>query len=418
MSPGVDRARLETTLGSPELSRLLDALQRRIELGRPLTGGLTLAAASSEERSAIDALFGRKSTRGAALRIDLDELAGVLREAGICDELSAAVSALRGKVVDRRALAEERTVAWEEVWRAAAEDFAGRPALHLWLSKLDRLGLLRRLCGNEPTAGAVLLRELATVVNALPARAEPLAAFAARLLGDAHALDPGPPRATLAVRAAARMGGIQFEDSAEGRRAAWAGVGVMCDELSTPVLVFNLPVTGVTPLGHLLRAAASAGEPVHVSLRMLLRHPLASDEGLRGRDVFACENPTIVALAAARLGVSCAPLVCVNGQFATPALVLLRQLCVAGVRLHYHGDFDPAGLMIARRVMAESGALPWRFRAADYAGAPKGVGFAGAPGPTPWDPALREAMRDAGETVHEEAVFEAMTEDLARACGI
>lgn len=415
MSPGVDRARLETTLGSRELARLLDALQRRIELGRPLTGGLTLASASPDERSAIDALFGRKSTRGAALRVDLDELAGALREAGICDDLSAAVSVLRGQVVDRRALAEKCTVAWAEVWRAAAEDFAGQPVLHAWLSKLDRLGLVRRLCGNEPAVGAALLRELATVVNALPARAEPLAAFAARLLGDAHALDPGPPRATLAVRAAARLGGIHFEDGAEGRRAAWASVGVMCDELSTPVLVFNLPAAGETTLGNLLRTASSAGEPVHVSLRMLLRHPLASGEGLRGRDIFACENPTIVALAAARLGVGCAPLVCVNGQFATPALVLLRQLRAAGARLRYHGDFDPAGLAIARRVMAESGALPWRLGRADYAAAPKGVKFVGCLGPTPWDPALREAMHDSRETVHEEAVFESLAEDLARA---
>ena len=103
MNPTVDLARLETTLGSPELSRLLDALQRRIELSRPLTGGLTLASASTDERAAIDALFGRKSTRGSALRVDLDLLADTLHEAGICDDLSAAVGALRGRVVDRRA---------------------------------------------------------------------------------------------------------------------------------------------------------------------------------------------------------------------------------------------------------------------------------------------------------------------------
>jgi uncharacterized protein (TIGR02679 family) len=414
MSPDVDLTRLETTLGSAALSRLLDALQRRIELGRPLTGRLTLVAASSDERSAIDDLFGRKSTRGSALHIDLDELAGVLREAGICDDLSVAVSALRGKLVDRRALADQHALAWGEVRRVGAEGFASRPLLHLWLAKLDRLGLVRRLSGNEPAVAATMLRELATVVNALPVEAEPLAAFAARLLGDAHALDPGTPRATLAVRAGARLGGIQFEDTAEGRRAAWASVGIMCDELSTPVLVFNLPVAGETPLGNLLRTASSAGEPVHVSLRMLLRHSLASDPALRSRDVFACENPTILALAAARLGAGCAPLVCVNGQFATPALVLLRQLRAAGARLHYHGDFDPAGLAIARRVMAESGALPWRFGAADYAAAPKGLKFTGGLGPTPWDPSLRDAMCKAGEAVHEEAVFDSMIEDLSR----
>src|SRR5690606_34814342 len=159
--------------------------------------------------------------------------------------------------------------------------------------------------------------------------------------GDAHALDAGTPRATLAVRAAARLGGVHFQDDAEGWRAAWASVGVMCDELSTPALVFNLAGAAATPLTRLLGDACAAGEPIHVSLRLLLRWPLASDPGLAGERVFVCENPTIVALAAARIGHGCAPLVCINGQFATPSLVLLRQLRAAGAHLYYHGDFDP-----------------------------------------------------------------------------
>jgi len=51
---------------------------------------------------------------------------------------------------------------------------------------------------------------------------------AARLFGDAHALDAGSPRATLAVRAAALLGGVIFEDDAEGRRTS---VTVAADEL-------------------------------------------------------------------------------------------------------------------------------------------------------------------------------------------
>jgi uncharacterized protein (TIGR02679 family) len=414
MSLRVDPSRLEATLGLPELSRLLDALQRRIELGRRLDGVLTLTAASPAERAAIDALFGRKSTRGATLRIDLDLLAGTLREAGICDELSTAVRSLRGVIVDRRALEAEQAAVWAEVWRVAAMDFAHRPVLHPWLTKLERLGLVRRLCGNEPAKGATLLRDLARVADALPAPAEPLAAFAAGLLGDAHALDPGTPRATLAVRAAARLGGVHFKDDAEGRRAAWASVGVMCDELSTPVLVYNLASRDATPLGRLLRAAKDEAEPLHLSLRVLLRWPLGPDSGVAEQPIHVCENPTIVTMAVARLGRACAPLVCVNGQFATPALVLLRQLRAAGARLYYHGDFDPAGLAIARRVMTESGARPWRFGAADYIAAPKAVKFIGGLGPTPWDPALSAAMRDGGRVVHEEAVFETLAQDLAR----
>jgi len=104
--------------------------------------------------------------------------------------------------------------------------------------------------------------------------------------------------------------------------AAWASAGVTCDELSTPALVLNLPATGETPLGRLLRSARADAEPLHVSLRLLLRHPLRDDPALAQREGFVCENPTIVALAAAGIGRACAPLVCVNGQFATPSVVL------------------------------------------------------------------------------------------------
>ncbi|MGH7958756.1 MAG: TIGR02679 family protein [Opitutaceae bacterium] len=414
MSRPVDVARLRTTLGSTELARLVDALQRRIELGRPLEGGLTLADASTAERAAVDTLFGRKSTRGTSLQIDLDELAITLRAAGICEDLPAAVTALRGPLVDRLALAAECDAAWSDVWRKVGEEFASQPTLQTWLSKLASSGVVRRLCGNNADVGAQLFRDLLRVVSTLPVPAEPLAAFAARLFGNAHALDPGAPRATLAVRAAARMGGIVFQDDAEGRRAAWAGVGVMCDELSTPALVFNLIAGADTPLSRVLRSAQDGIEPVHLSLRLLLHWPLSHDAALAGREVFICENPTIVTLAADRLGRRCAPLICANGQFATPLLVLLRQLRAAGARLRYHGDFDPPGLTIARRVMLESGAHPWRFASADYLAAPKGETFAGQPGATPWDESLRTAMRADGRAVHEEAVFESLAEDLSR----
>jgi uncharacterized protein (TIGR02679 family) len=415
MSTTVDLARLRTTLGAPELRRLLDALQRRIERGRPLGGIVTLSSASAEERAAVDALFGRKSTRGESLQVDLDLLAATLREAGICLDLRDAIGALRGSIVDERARAAQREAVWSAVWQAAAANFARYAVLQPWLATLSRLGIVRRLCGNEPAAAEAVLSDVARVANALPTRAEPLAAFAARLFCNAHALDPGTPRATLAVRAAARIGGVRFADDAEGRRAAWASVGVMCDELSTPALVFNFTAGHDTPLAGMLLHARLGIEPVHLSLRLLLHWPLADDATLMGKEIFVCENPTLVTLAADRLGARCAPLICVNGQFTTPLLVLLRQLRAAGARLRYHGDFDPAGLAIARRVMAESGAGPWRFGAEDYLAAPKGERFSGQPGATPWNEALRGAMAENGRAVHEEAVFDLLAADLARA---
>ncbi len=413
--PLPDLTRLRATLGEPELSRLVDALRQRLARGRSLTGRLTLTAVSSSERQAADTLLGRVSGRGDSLQIDLDLLALTLSDAGICESLHAAVEALRGKIVDQRAHAIELGNVWAEVQDNARARFSAWPMLTAWLDEIFAIGLLKRLSAAQPARATHLLVALETIVRALPARAEPIAAFAARLFGDAHALDPGSARATLALRAAALLGGVGFEDDAEGRRTAWASVGILCDELSTPALVFNLPADHDMPIGRLLRSALADGEPIHLSLRHLMLWPLATDSALAGLKIFVCENPTIVALAARRLGRRCAPLVCVNGQFATPAKILLRQLKAAGGCLHYHGDFDAGGLQIAQRVFRDYDAIPWRMSAIDYIAAPKGKPIAAEALPaSSWDPNLAEAMRREGRAVHEEAVAEILLEDLTR----
>ena len=411
--PLTDLPRLRATLGAPELKRLVDALQSRLERGRPLTGGLTLDTASASERMAVDGLLGRVTTRGASLGIDLDFLAATLNEAGICATLAEAVQALRGPIHNRRALAAEIEVAWEKVYTKAAKDLAPWPTLIPWLDELFASGTIKRLGSADPVKAERLLDELTIVAKALPAEVEPLATFAARLFGDAHALDQGSPRATLAVRAAALLGNVLFDDDAEGWRTAWASSGILCDELSTPALVLNLPSASETPLGRLLRAARADGEPLHLALRHLMLWPLAADPVLDGLTVFACENPTVVALAARRLGTACAPLVCVNGQFATPSKILLRQLRSAGARLRYHGDFDGGGLRIARRVFTDHGASPWRMNAEDYLAAPKGKPIeSDVPLASPWDPELAMAMSRERRAVHEESLTDLLLSDL------
>ncbi len=408
-----DRPRLHATLGQPHLCRLVDALQQRLERGRPLTGRLTLPAASAAERLAADQLLGRNVTRGDSLQIDLDFLAELFADAGLCSSLQEAVEALRGPIGDQRAEDAALALAWSDLGARACVNFAPWPALAGWLDELFATGLVKRLGSSDPLLAGQLLADVVRVATALPVHAEAIAVFAARLFGDAHALDHGSPRATLAVRAAALLGDVSFEDDAEGRRTAWASAGVLCDELSTPALVFNLPAHADTPTARLLRTARADAEPVHLSLRVLLLWPLEADPAFAGLDVYICENPTIVALAARRLGARCAPLVCVNGQFATPAKILLRQLVAAGARLHYHGDFDVGGLAIARRVIGTHGASPWRMGVGDYLAAPKGKPIApDAALASPWDPALAEAMSRERRAVHEEVVADILLRDL------
>jgi uncharacterized protein (TIGR02679 family) len=137
-----------------------------------------------------------------------------------------------------------------------------------------------------------------------------------------------------------------------------------------------------------------------------------------GREIFVCENPNIVAIAADRLGALCAPLVCTDGMPSAAQQTLLAQLAAQGARLRYHGDFDWAGVAIGNFVMREFGAQQWRFGASDYLSACGNRGIdlqTDARVTALWDDRLAEVMCEHRAVVHEEAVVETLLRDLASA---
>jgi uncharacterized protein (TIGR02679 family) len=159
---------------------------------------------------------------------------------------------------------------------------------------------------------------------------------------------------------------------------------------------------------------AEAGQPTHLTARQLLRDPPRLD-GLRGRSVHLCENPTVLAEAANRLGSACAPLVCVNSHPAAAATLLLRSLVQTGAELRYHGDFDWPGITIANGVMTRFGARPWRFDTSSYRSAAAGGGrrLRGRPTIAIWDGQLAAEMLRVGMKVEEERVLGELLDDLA-----
>lgn len=211
------------------------------------------------------------------------------------------------------------------------------------------------------------------------------------------------------LRYLARVTDITGWESRDARREAWSRAGVIVDELSAPALVLGVRARGDGFTAQALRLHADACEPCRLSTRQLLREPL--DWVVPAR-VFVCENPAIVATAAGRAG---APLVCVEGQPATAARLLLNQLAATGAELLYHGDFDWPGLTIASFVLREHGARPWRMGAADYLAADetRGIELRGAPVMATWDPALTGVMQARGLVVHEEQVVETLLVDLS-----
>ncbi len=342
-SPGTDR--LHRLLGGPHTVWLVERMRRRLELGKPLTGTVTLFSASVEQRRAVELLLGRRPGSGVSLSVSLDELDRTLRASRAApDGLAAAVEQLAGPVRNRSAEAASVAAAWATAFRELEATLADRPELAEWRAWLDTTGVVRRLVA-DPKAARLVLDAVAGVVQRLPSTGVPLGRLAAEVCGDAHALDEGRPVATLALSAARAMAIDSLPGEAlTSRREIWAAVGVHLDELSSTVLCLGLPGDSLTPLGRILAAMRAAGEPSVLTLRQLRRHdgPVLAGDGL----VRLCENPVVVAAAAEELGgilsaarVRQRPAVCRGVASARPAGIGRRTVRVSRrLRLGWGGD--------------------------------------------------------------------------------
>jgi uncharacterized protein (TIGR02679 family) len=401
----LDVDRLQRLLGGPELAGLRGRLRARFEKGAT-RDEFTLIGLDVTERRALTGLLGRPIGAASSMRVRLSDIDEALLHAGIASTLREALEALDGPIHDLKAARTAREDTWSALLasvehsrlRALVDDPAGG-------------SLLKRFAGSDPQRAAQLLESVGRVIGRLPERGRPLAHLAAAELGDAHALDAGRPVATLVLRA---FGLDQSTVEGERARDQWARLGITVNELAAPVLCLNLPATGNAVAANVARAAAAAGDPVHLTLRMLLRDPPAWD--VSGRRVYICENPSMLSIAADQLGVDCAPLICTNGMPAAAQQTLLRQLIRRGASLAYHGDFDWAGIRIGNFMMRELQASTWRFSVQDYVAACAGSGMLpdGQRVDAIWDAVqLSEAMCTQRKSIHEEAVWEVLVGDLS-----
>jgi len=406
-----------TVLQGAELEWLVGRLQRRLRLGRPLTGTVSLTGATPAERAAVARLLGRPIGQGATLSVPLPTLDQLLRKAGVEKGLRGAIEAVTGAVPDEAAARAVDAAAWADLLRDACS-WAEPRGLGGWVREITATGLLRRLAATDPAQARTLLDAARRVLTRLPAQGVRRSVLAAEALGNSHGLDDDRPVTTLVLRAVPSLAGVALEagPDARRRREAWAAVGVVVGDLSAPVLTLGLPGDASCPTGQAVALWREAGQPVHLAARHLLAFP--PRWAVDGQPVWVCENPAVVEAAADRLGTRSGPLVCVSGQPASAALTLLRQLDDAGALLRYHGDFDWPGLRIAARLRQLFRTAMWRMATADYLAASDRAqrSLTGAVFDAPWDAGLCSAMADAGVAVEEELVLDELLEDLGANC--
>ena len=151
-----DGSRLHRLLGGESTAWLVQRARDRLEAGRPLTGTVTLAGATAEQRRAVERLTGRPARSGTSLSVSLSEVDRVLRESGAAPGgLAEAVALLTGPLRDRNRDRTDTASAWAAAFAPLDDAVAGRAELAAWRAWLDATGVVRRLAPSpERGAGA------------------------------------------------------------------------------------------------------------------------------------------------------------------------------------------------------------------------------------------------------------------------
>ncbi|SEG52887.1 TIGR02679 family protein [Thermomonospora echinospora] len=367
----------------PGPAKVIEAIRERAARGHSTDKGTLRLNLDADERRQVARLVGNSwNVSGRPVR--LQDLSAALDGVSPLQlaELACGPVTVRAKARAERAA---RHTARAASVRAALES-AGVAAHHAetWQSENPR---------------AVELGEkVARVWHALSGEPIHLTRLATEVCGNAHALDGDQALGRAVARLAAVVHDLERPQRAGPTwRTAWRAVGVLCNEVSSRVLVLNLPLAGSAPAVAL--TAAAPGEPVWLTLRSLTGRWRPTSP----QPVYVCENPTIVEAAADRHGARCAPLVCTDGVAAAAAMTLIGALASAGCTVHARADFDRVGLGIVDRLRTVAPSLqPWRFDLTSYraAGGTTAIGDL--------------AAAAAAHPVHEEALLPVLLDDLAR----
>jgi uncharacterized protein (TIGR02679 family) len=340
--------------GLPGPTKVLAAARRRREAGHSMAGRPLRVALGGAERDQVGKLLGTTWVLSGQ-QVGAKMLATAIESLGT--DLDVLLTETGGPLRDRPAerAAARRDADGERALAATALAAAGVPATAVtgWLA---RRGL--------PRAGSGQLLELAErcgqVWRKLPGSVGStvlLTVLAADALGDPHALDKGSAVATGVLR----LLGVEVAATAQAWRAAWEEAGVVCDPVSSRVLVLNLILRGEAAACRL--TAVAGPEPLWLTWRSL-----SGPFGCDAPDVHVCENPSVLIAAADQLGADALPLVCTNGRPSAAVRRLLATLAEGGATIHARADDDPAGrdIVAALRTTIPSLKL-WRYPPAPVA---------------------------------------------------
>lgn len=426
----------------PGFRRVLEkTFKRYASLGR-MGGNAVIERATAEECEAVNRFFGWDYKAEEKIEVPLLDFDAELRNSRFDIGLLELHEQLYGTPLLTNQERKQATDSqWRRMFQAVFEGIESNapPIVLEWMASLMRgegagARTLRELYrGSREAAGEALTVAAGALsivfADASDGLAPPmrLPVLAAKVSGDAHALDPKQPAGRLFIaclreRASGAMAAPEEERGEEDaaatlrRRELYRTFGVLDDDVSSTVCFY-----------------ASHDAAVPMPSVWTLRQVETESAFPRCSAIYAVENPAVFStiLDALQDGVErkeCLALVCTSGQ-ASAAVIRWIRRCIesaSGERcpLYYSGDFDVKGLAMGGTLAAlfPDQYVPWRFDAGTYQSAIRGLERRGprmneeelerlARMSASWEPSLCEWMRIAGRKVHQETFVEALVGD-------
>jgi uncharacterized protein (TIGR02679 family) len=445
-SGGENRAKAKTYFSQPGFRRMLTAVWRRYESLERIGGNAVVRRVSPAESEAVNLFFGLDTRPGEDVSVPLAVFEQELRESAFSLGIVELHVLIEGEPLLTKS---EKQLLKNTEWRRLFHEvhrFSGgnlSPVTSAWLTRLANgqgggWRTLREVFRDSPEKA---LDTLSIVVRALDllftesGRMKPvrLPVLAARVSGDAHALDANQPagRMFVAVLQEIHSGeiGQQSEapeenddgpDSAEEDsrslmlRQMYRMHGILDDDLSS-VVYWYVPEPGlpVIPNVWTLRQVESADLLPCCSAIYVVENPAVFStilDSVNGPQSFAGNPPALV---------------CTSGPASAAAVRWLQRCLKASGEpclIHYSGDFDVKGISMAQTLesLFPDRFNAWRFDSETY------KAIVNSPPGAPldevelskleklnvsWDDQLCAAMRQMGRKVHQEAFVDQMVKD-------
>jgi uncharacterized protein (TIGR02679 family) len=405
-----------TELRGEGWKRLLAAARRSLErTGGALDRSIGLSSPTDAERRVVIGITGSYRPQTVKrLAVELAVLDAALRQryrSSLHDALVRLGGPLRDRPAERAREQRQRTAA---IAVADASMLVSEAWFGSWWSALEADGTITRLLRRgDDRLFEHTVRILEYLHSRAPGNPVPLPMLAEQVTGDTKALLAGGSLAALVLRALAIRSGLESvpRDRA-GQRELWEMHGAIPDDLASQVLVLNVACRDSGLVSGWLNEACRFGVP----FRLTLQQQAIGDVLPTPADVFVCENPAVLRVAASDLGADCPPLVCTEGMPSAACHKLLGSAVAQGARLHWRADFDWTGLRIVSAAITSHSAKPWRMTAADYRNAltaGESTPLTGSPAASPWDPELAALLAEHGRAVMEERLITVLMADLA-----